>query len=127
MATVRSLIQCGDLPTVVHPDDQERKHTEFERALGHGGTENHFRKVYNLFSREQASTDMDKGIHMMYGLVGDAYTGARATVYAVALQNEAAVLDMTKITPRALASLKIQEIVDYITTILNLISTPYST
>jgi hypothetical protein len=114
MSTIRSLIQDGDLPKLIESDEEgKHKYTEFQDAVMYGEN-NLFRQVGDLLSREPPETDIAKGIHMMYGLVGETYSGASETVYAVALQHDAAMLDMTKITSRALQSLKIQQLVDYI-------------
>ena len=111
MTTIRSLIQSGDLPEVTY-ELGEKRESDLHRALSHG-SDNKFRKVAALFSTV-AETDIGLGIHCMYGLVGGAYTGARVTVYAIARIHKIAILDLTKITTRALQALKIQEIVSYI-------------
>jgi hypothetical protein len=113
MATIRGLVQSRDLPQVVQSEDQgEKKEAEFIRALAHG-SDNTFRKINGLFNKD-SETKIVKGVHMMCGLVGDAYAGARATVLAVALFQNVPILDMTSITQRALDSLTIQQIVEHI-------------
>jgi hypothetical protein len=109
--TLRSLIRNGDMPKVTH-ELGEKKEIEYHRALSYG-VDNKFRKVASLYSTD-AETDIALGIHCMYALVGGAHGGARTTVYAIARIHEVAILDLTKITTRALQFLTIREIVDYI-------------
>jgi hypothetical protein len=111
MATIRSLIQSGDLP-VVTKELGEQKCNEFLRAVCHG-PDNKFRQVADLFSRD-IETDIGLGIHFMHGLIGNADSGGLTAVYAVSRMHEIAILDLTKITTHALMSLTIQQIVDYI-------------
>lgn len=111
--SIRFLIKSGDLPQVTDCVDlDENKNDEFLRALQHG-TNNMFRQLSSLFQRDP-ETDIGLGIGCMYGLVGDVYAGARELVKAVSLQQHLAVLDLTSIRQRALDSLTIQQMVDYI-------------
>ena len=111
MTTFRSLIQSGDLPKVTTELGEQRVN-EFQRALMHS-SDNKFRKIAALFSRDM-EIDIMHGINIMHGLVGGVYTGGLATVYAVARIHQVSILDLTKMTPRALESLTIQQIVEYI-------------
>jgi hypothetical protein len=111
MTTFRSLIQSGDLPKVT-TELGEQRIDEFQRALMHD-SDNKFRKIAGLFSKEM-EIDIVHGINCMHGLVCGVYAGGRATVYAVARIHQVSILDLTKMTPRALESLTIQQIVEYI-------------
>ena len=111
--STRFLVKSGDLPDVIDSVDLgDKKHEEFIRAIGYSDN-NLFRKVFSLFCREP-ETDIGLGIMFMFGFVGDVYSGARDTIYAIALQQNTDVLDLSNITPRALESLTITQLVDYI-------------
>jgi hypothetical protein len=109
--SVRSLVQSGDLPKVTS-EFGEQKYNEFQRAIC-SGTQNKFKMVSQLFTREM-DTEISLGAHLMCGFIGDAYSGARETVYAVAKNHEITILDLTAITEKALHSLPIRDLVRYI-------------
>ena len=111
MTIIRSLIASGDLPKVT-TELGEQKCAEYQRAISHG-SDNKIRKIAALFSKE-VETDICKGINFIHGLVGGAYAGARVLVYAIARIHKIAILDLTEMTPRALDSLTMQQIVEYI-------------
>ena len=115
MTTIRSLIRDGDLPRII-PSDDKRTHqneAKFKLALNHG-SDNVFRTVLDLFYQSHPEAGSVRGIRMMHGLIGDVYSGALQTVCAVAIQQNVAILDMTSIKQRALDSLTIQQLVNYI-------------
>ena len=103
-------------PLRENPGPSAAQATAFQRALCHrGGQEEvtRFRSMYNLFSRD-APTDQGMGAHYLHGVVGTAYSGARSTIYAVAEHQGIPVLDLTTMTPQALRSRPLREIVQAI-------------
>jgi len=115
--SIRTFVATGDLPSVQEPSVRPSAAPAFQQALGcsTAGETSKFRTIYNLFVRE-VPTDMGRGTHYLYGLVGSAYAGARETVYAVAEHQGLSVLDLTTIRPRALQGLPIRDLVKYILT-----------
>jgi hypothetical protein len=72
-----------------------------------------FREIYDLFSRD-APTDKGCGAYYLHAIVGNVYSGGLETIYAVARHNAIPVLDLTKITNKALQTLTIRELGQYI-------------
>lgn len=109
------MLQNGGLPKIINSDPQVVDHNDaaLKRALFHS-SDNVFRKISDIFYGEHQETEIVKGARKMYGLIGDMYSGASEIVHAVSMQQNVAVLDMTKITKQALNGLTIQQIVDYI-------------
>ena len=100
------------LRTNTGPSDAQA--TAFQQALYcDGQQETKFRTIYDRFSLD-SPTDTGIGSHYLHGLVGTAYAGARATIYAVAGHQGMPVLDLTTMTPRELRQLPIREIVQRI-------------
>jgi hypothetical protein len=117
--SARAFVASGDLPSIQEYStassySESRAHA-FQQALccQEDVPETKFRKICDLFDRD-TSTDLGTGAYYLYGLVGNAYAGARETVYAVAEHQGIPVLDLTTITPRALQDLPIRDLVQYI-------------
>ena len=136
MSTIRSLIRSGDLPETQNVytqlDEIQREEykayvvpgiyrshdfsTRFHSARQHAEGNNCFKKLHSHFLTHMpwADTARGPGYNFMHGLVGRACTGARETVEALARFNVCSLLDMTKITDRALESLTIADIIAHI-------------
>lgn len=115
MTRRRALMASGELPAVMYDDDAEVRHDHhvFQQALCHR-PDNMFQRLARLFARIP-ETDVGPGSQYLCGLIGQPYTGARATVYALATHFNIPILDMTVVTGPTLQSLTIREIIQHIT------------
>ena len=75
--------------------------------------DNIFRKLAGVFYSE-SETVVVKGIHMMHGMVGDAYTGAKVAIRMIASHHQFSIMDMTNIEQCDLEDHTIQQVVDHI-------------
>jgi hypothetical protein len=111
--STRHFLGTGDLPSTIKAHGRFSNQDQlFERALCHAPG-SLFKEIYDLFSRD-ALTDKGSGSYYLHAIIGNVYSGGLETIYAVAGHNAIPILDLTTITNKALKTLTIRELGQYI-------------